>query len=81
MTQMTRIFIFICKINNPRHLRHPRLKNVRSAISLSLEEEPQDIVEVRPQQQPEQEEHAHHLRTFHELVAGLAACNDFVNEE
>ena len=54
---------------------------MRFFMSCSLKEIPQYIIEVCPNQQTEQEEHAHHLRTFHKLVAGLAACNDFVNEE
>ena len=39
------------------------------------EEESEDVVEVGIDHQPEEDDHTDNLHTFHELVAGLAACN------
>ena len=46
-----------------------------------LEEESQDIVEVSIDHQGEEDDHADDLYTLHELVARLAACNHFEQEE
>lgn len=44
-------------------------------------EEPQDIVEVGPDEQYEQQYHAYGLCHFEELVAGLAPCNHLIQKE
>ncbi len=46
-----------------------------------FEEIPENIVPVRIDQQCEQQEHSGDLRIFEELVARLAACNHFVEQE
>lgn len=45
------------------------------------EDEPQYIIQVSPDEQGKEQEHAYHLRAFHELVAGLAAGYNLVDEE
>ena len=47
----------------------------------SLEEESQNIIEVSPYQQTEEQNHTGHLGVFHKLVARFAAGYHLVEEE
>lgn len=46
-----------------------------------LEEEPQYIIEVGPNQQTEKENHSRHLSVFHELVARFATGYHLIEQE
>jgi len=51
------------------------------SILYSLEEESQNIIEVSPYQQTEEQNHTGHLGVFHKLVARFAAGYHLVEEE
>ena len=51
------------------------------SILYSLEEESQNIIEVSPYQQTEEQNHTGHLGVFHKLVARFTTGYHLVEEE
>jgi len=46
-----------------------------------FEQPPIQVIAIGIDQKCDEQEHARHLRILHELVAGFAPCNDFIQEE
>lgn len=51
------------------------------SFSVVLKEKSQYIIEISPYQQPEKQEHAYHLRIFHEFITGLTAGYNLIDKE